>query len=233
MIIRVNKTRDYTVMSNYHFRDKELSLKAKGLLSQMLSLPADWDYTIAGLAAINKESKTAIKTALNELKERGYLVVTKIMPSKENGGRITYVYDIFEVRQGIEKQGIENLCLENQGVENPAQLNNNIPSEQIKNIHKSSPIKEELNTNNKVFKKPTLEEVETYCRERKNGIDAQRFINYYTANGWMVGKVSMKDWKAAVRTWEQIEKRKENGSFQTDEFFERAVRNAFIKHNKT
>ena len=55
-VFRVERTRDYTVMSNHHLRNKELTLKAKGLLSQMLSLPEDWDYTLKGLAAINRES---------------------------------------------------------------------------------------------------------------------------------------------------------------------------------
>ena len=60
-------------MSNYHLRDKELSLKAKGLLSQMLSLPDDWDYTLAGLSHINRESKDAIRSAVNELEAAGYI----------------------------------------------------------------------------------------------------------------------------------------------------------------
>ncbi len=60
-VFRVERTRDYTVMSNHHLRDKNLSLKAKGLLSQMLSLPEDWDYTLAGLSRINRESKDAIR----------------------------------------------------------------------------------------------------------------------------------------------------------------------------
>lgn len=96
-VIRVNKNSDYTVMSNYHFKDKRLSLKAKGLLSQMLSLPDTWDYTIAGLAYINKEGELAIKSALDELKENGYLLVTKLMPKDTESGRIEYVYDIFEI----------------------------------------------------------------------------------------------------------------------------------------
>lgn len=70
----VERTRDYTVMSNYHLRDKALSLKSKGLLSQMLSLPEDWDYTLAGLSLINKESKDAIRTAINELENAGYII---------------------------------------------------------------------------------------------------------------------------------------------------------------
>jgi hypothetical protein len=72
-VFRVEKSQNYTVMSNYHLRDKELSLKAKGLLSQMLSLPDDWDYTLAGLSHINRESKDAIRSAVNELEVAGYI----------------------------------------------------------------------------------------------------------------------------------------------------------------
>lgn len=72
-VFRVERTRDYTVMSNCHLRDKRLSLKAKGLLSQMLSLPEDWDYTLSGLSSINRESKDAIRSAVNELEQAGYI----------------------------------------------------------------------------------------------------------------------------------------------------------------
>ena len=72
-VFRVERTHNYTVMSNYHLRDKNLSLKAKGLLSQMLSLPEDWDYTLAGLARINAEGKDAIRAAVVELEKAGYV----------------------------------------------------------------------------------------------------------------------------------------------------------------
>ena len=72
-VFRVERTQGYTVMSNYHLRDKSLSLKAKGLLSQMLSLPEDWDYTLSGLAVINRESKDAIRSAVKELEKSGYI----------------------------------------------------------------------------------------------------------------------------------------------------------------
>lgn len=121
-VIRVNKTKNYTVMSNEHLKDKRLSLKAKGLLSVMLSLPDTWDYSISGLVAMCRESETAVKSTLNELKSCGYLVVTKKMPNETESGRIEYVYDIFEKarteKQGVEKQGVENLGVENLGVEN-------------------------------------------------------------------------------------------------------------------
>ena len=66
-IMRVEKNRNYTVMANYHLKDKEISLKAKGLLSVMLSLPSEWDFTLAGLSYINKEGVDAIRAAVNEL----------------------------------------------------------------------------------------------------------------------------------------------------------------------
>ena len=125
-VIRINKTADYTVMSNAHFKEKEMSLKAKGLLSLMLSLPDSWDYSIAGLVAICKENESAIKSTLNELKEFGYLVVTKKMPNETQNGRIGYEYNIFEQpqqKQQKEKQGIENLSVEDQAVEDQGQLN--------------------------------------------------------------------------------------------------------------
>lgn len=125
-VFRINKTSNYTVMSNYHLKDRCLSLKAKGLLSLMLSLPDDWDYSIGGLCAICIESESAVKSALNELKKRGYLKVTKLMPNQTSTGRIEYEYNIFEQpyeKQAAEKQGLENQPLEIQGLENPGQLN--------------------------------------------------------------------------------------------------------------
>ena len=123
MIMRVEKNTNYTTMSNYHLRDTSLSLKAIGLLSKILSLPDDWDYSVAGLAAICKEGESAIKTALEELKEQGYLVVNKLNPDQSGAGRIAYEYVIYEFPQGIEKQGVEILPVEILEVENRRQLN--------------------------------------------------------------------------------------------------------------
>lgn len=125
-VIRVEKTKNYTVMSNYHFKEKDMSLKAKGLLSLMLSLPDNWDYSIAGLVAICKENETAIKSALKELQQFGYVKIDKIMPDKTESGRIEYVYNIYEKpKQEGKKQGVENLPIEIQRVENHTQLNTN------------------------------------------------------------------------------------------------------------
>ena len=132
-VIRVHKNKNYTVMSNHHFREREMTLKAKGLLSLMLSLPDDWDYSIAGLVSICAEKESAIVSTLKELRNFGYLWIEKRMPNETESGRIEYTYHIFEKpnqkliqftqKQAVEKQGIENLPLENQGIENQGQLN--------------------------------------------------------------------------------------------------------------
>ena len=81
-VFRVEKTGDYTVMSNYHLRDHTISLKAKGLLSVMLSLPEDWDYTMHGLAQISKEGVCSIQTAIDELEMAGYVVHSRVRNAK-------------------------------------------------------------------------------------------------------------------------------------------------------
>ena len=136
-VFKVYKNDNYTVMSNYHFKERGMSLKAKGLLSLMLSLPEDWDYSIGGLVAICKENETAIKNALSELKEFGYVEVIKLTPKQTQSGRFEYIYNIYETpKQEDKKQGVENLPLENLPIEN-------IP------LYKNTNNK---NTNNKVSK---------------------------------------------------------------------------------
>lgn len=151
----MNKTKNYTVMSNEHLKDMRLSLKAKGLLSVMLSLPDTWDYSISGLVAICKESETAVKSTLNELKSCGYLVVTKKMPDETESGRIEYVYDIFEhaktgkqadKKQGVENLWVENLEVESLGVENVRQLSTKKSNTDKSNTDKSTTNKKKEST---------------------------------------------------------------------------------------
>lgn len=121
-VLRVEKNSNYTVMSNYHLTDRRLSLKAKGLLSVILSLPDDWSYSIGGLVAICAEKECAVKSALKELKDNGYIRVDKLTPAETDSGRFEYVYTITEKphaetqeveTQEVEKQGVEILGLEN------------------------------------------------------------------------------------------------------------------------
>ncbi len=126
-VIRVHKNANYTVMSNHHFKEKKMSLKAKGLLSLMLSLPDDWNYSVSGLVTLSKDGKDSVMAALAELEKFGYLTRNKKTNSKGQFSGIEY--NIFEEPQGdnpsAEKQNAENQNSEKQHAENPPQLNTN------------------------------------------------------------------------------------------------------------
>lgn len=119
-IIRVNKTANYTVMSNYHFKEKKMSLKSKGLLSLMLSLPDSWDYSVSGLVTLSKDGKDSVMSALAELETFGYLVRNRTTNSKGQFNGIEY--NIFEEPQK-ENPISENPISGNTNAENPPQLN--------------------------------------------------------------------------------------------------------------
>lgn len=127
-VFRINKTANYTVMSNYHFKEKKMSLKGKGLLSLMLSLPDDWDYSISGLATLSKDGKDSIMSALAELEKFGYLTRKRLTNDK---GQFSGVeYNIFEIPQR-EKPIADNPNEEEEkadkpNAENAAQLNTNL-----------------------------------------------------------------------------------------------------------
>ena len=149
-VFRVERNTGYTVMSNHHLRNKELTLKAKGLLSQMLSLPEDWDYTLAGLSHINREKIDAIREAVKELEKAGYIVRSR---ERDEKGRLRGAdYVIYEQPQPrepeaatsgeqpsisdyptlenptLENPTLDNPTLEKPTLENPTQLNKDISS---------------------------------------------------------------------------------------------------------
>ena len=144
-VFRVERNKGYTVMSNHHLRNKELSLKAKGLLSQMLSLPEDWDYTLAGLSFINREKIDAIREAIKELERAGYIVRSR---ERDEKGRLRGTdYVIFEQPQTspvsdlptLDNPTLEKPTQEKPTLENPTQLNKDIQKTDL-------PKKEKLNT---------------------------------------------------------------------------------------
>ena len=133
-VFRVEKAKGYTVMSNHHLRNHTLSLKAKGLLSQMLSLPEDWDYTLQGLAQINKESIDAIREAVRELERAGY--IKRSRERDERGCLRGTVYTIYEQphaeptpeepaqeKPTLDHPTLEKPMLDFPTLENPMQLN--------------------------------------------------------------------------------------------------------------
>ena len=152
-VFRVERNTGYTVMSNHHLRNKELTLKAKGLLSQMLSLPEDWDYTLAGLSYINRESIDAIRTAVWELEKAGY--ITRRQGRDEKGKMTAIEYTIYEQPQppgndtpGLDypilenptpgKPILENPTSDNPTLENPMQLNKDIQKTDLPKKEKSN-----------------------------------------------------------------------------------------------
>ena len=143
-VFRVEKNSGYTVMSNHHLRNRALSLKAKGLLSQMLSLPEDWDYTLQGLARINRESIDAIRQAIRELEQAGYIQRSR---ERDEKGRLRGAdYVIFELPQPVpasvsptlENPTLENPTQENPTLENPMQLNKDIQKTDLSKKEKSN-----------------------------------------------------------------------------------------------
>jgi len=137
-VFRVEKNKNYTVMANYHLRDENLSLKARGLLSMILSLPDDWDYSLAGLVKISKDGLTAVRAALHELEDNGY-----IHRERQRGphGRLAgSIYTVYEYPQPmLQAPMYENLTQENHMYDNVPQL-----SKDITNI-KKEPKTEETN----------------------------------------------------------------------------------------
>ena len=149
-VFRVERNKGYTVMSNHHLRNKELTLKAKGLLSQMLSLPEDWDYTLAGLSQINREKIDAIREAIKELERAGYIVRSRERDEKGRLRGADYViYEQPHTEPTPDLPTLENPTLDNPTqekpmlekptLENPMQLNKDIQKTDL-------PTKEKINT---------------------------------------------------------------------------------------
>ena len=183
-VFRVEKNKGYTVMSNHHLRNKELSLKAKGLLSQMLSLPEDWDYTLAGLSLINREKIDAIREAVRELENAGYIQRSRERDEKGCLRGTTYV--IYEQppkldlptleKPTLDNPTLEKPMLEKPTLENPTQLNKEL-------LKTNLPTKEKLNTDissthsipfHSLNPSPLEDAAQPPERKRKEATDAYR-----------------------------------------------------------
>lgn len=195
MAIYRNKTQQFTTVSQKIIRDDRLTLKDLGLLVRLLSLPDNWNFSERGLFAIFKQDgSTSIRTGLKNLEKLGYL---KREQKREKGKLAQIEWSIYDAPQSNKKPRSENPITENPITENATQYNTNTSITDVSNNKRESKAR---------FTPPTREDVQAYCKERNNKVDAERFIDYYTANGWQVGKNKMKDWKAAVRNWERSER---------------------------
>ena len=235
MKITVQRNKNFTVMGNYHLRDKNLSLKAIGLMSKVLGLPDDWAYSMSGLISICKEGREAVSGALKELKKYGYFEMNKRMPSKDNP-TFDYDYTFYEnpaenpnykpvevqekpKKQGnsliivtagsgvkptkdVEKLGVENQDTEKPSLDNPQELNINKQNINELNINNNTCDTSRKSTSR--FQIPTVAEVKSYITSKNyNNIDPEVFVAYYESNGWRVGKSPMKNWRAALLTWQK------------------------------
>ena len=191
-VLRKEKKSDFTVIDNGIFKNRNLSLKAKGLICLLLSLPDGWEYSVKGLQALSSDKYSAITSGLKELEEAGYFR----REQRFKGGKFAgYEYIISET-QNSDFTFSENPISGNTISENRAQLNT-----------------KELNTNQSRTKgidirhqiPPKIEMVQAYISEHGYNVDAQSFMDFYDSKGWFVGRNKMKDWQAAVRTWNKNE----------------------------
>ena len=148
-------------------------------------------------------SEWAVKSAKRKLEQLGYIICVQ-----DTGRGKQYIADI---NAGVENNNIRCVKKQHQVLEKTTSDVGNTNSRCLKNqyigknIEKNVGKKEEMDSKrqSRVFKKPSVEEVRAYCEERKNKVDAEAFVDFYESKGWLVGKTPMKDWKAAVRTWER------------------------------
>lgn len=209
MIIRAEHQDGFTVIKNDTLRDNRVSIEARGFLAFLLTMNDGWEFSISGLAIQTGLPERSVMRLTKELKAAGY--IQQKNKTGKNGtfaGREWIIQEEPEVRENrtAEKPHCGETALrENRTTEPPhcgksAVIRNN-NSKEITTVKK-----EQREKKSKRFTPPTIEEVATYCQERNNAVDAEQFVSYYNSVGWKVGKNSMKDWKAAVITWERRQK---------------------------
>ena len=191
VVFRVVKTKNYTMMSNQHLKDKRLTLKAKGLMSVMLSLPENWDYTLRGLSAISKEGVDAVSEAVKELERSGYVIRNR---KRDERGRLSgteyLIYEDCHMNSQPaqdapkpEKPKRENPRLENPVQEKPVQENpKQEKPEQKKRIHQI--LREKILIHQSISGKgrKMLRRFGTVCGRRSGMTALSRRI---TGIGWM------------------------------------------------
>lgn len=188
MAEEINKSYYAIIPANVRY-DRELTPNAKLLYGEITALCNEKGYCWASnkyFAELYGVSKVSISKWIRALSERGYIQTT--VSCKEGSKEIEYRY-ITILNDPIKEKF--NTPIKDKFKDNNTSFNNTFNKRESKAR----------------FTPPTLEDVQAYCNERNNKVDAERFIDYYTANGWQVGKNKMKDWKAAVRNWERSEKK--------------------------
>jgi len=198
-MIHIQKSSNYTVVSNECIQDSSLSMKAKGLWIYLMSLPNDWNLHQTELVRHFKDGRDAVSSAMKELEEAGYVIKKQITNSL--GQYTDWDYTVFEVVNhadnprpdtGFPTSGLSN-------ADNPTLQSTN-DKQSTKNITKDS----------KRFIKPSIQEIEKFCKEKDYCVDAVLFFNHYESVGWKVGKSSMKSWKATLVGWNHRNEQRKN-----------------------
>lgn len=215
MVYRIHKTDEYTVISNYHLTDTRLSWKAKGVLSLLLSLPEEWDYSVKSIMDFCSDGRDCTASALTELEKFGYLKRERVVVDGKLGGCNYDVYEVppitgFPITENPLQEERKSALKERRDFNYYLSSNNTSSLNSNKLTTKSLVCEREEEEKNiqekkkrEIFVKPTVEDVAEYCKERGNTVDANTFWDFYESKGWKVGRSGMADWKACVRTWER------------------------------
>jgi len=210
MIMRGPHKSDFVRIQHQTLRDESLSITARGILAYMLTMSDDWAFSVNGLASALKLNHETVVKYLKELQAAGYLEIGK---ERNEAGKFTgKKWTVYEIPQDhirknrkTEKPSTDTVVGKTERRKNRDTEKPTVKNYQSKELSNIRTIKESNSTTRtrEKFTPPTLEEVTAYCRERKNNVDPQRWLDHYQSNGFRVGKNPMKDWKAAVRYWER------------------------------
>ncbi|MCD7735325.1 MAG: helix-turn-helix domain-containing protein [Clostridiales bacterium] len=227
MIERADHRSRFTRIDNGIPNDRRLSLRAMGLMLLALSRPDDWKFSVRGLAALCADGKASVNAALNELQEAGYL---EVIQNRTSNGKMSGNEFTFRERP---QAGIRDTATEPQtesrdtatepqtGIRDTATEPQTESRDTATEPHPDLPdtgkralltniSTNDVSTNECVrFTPPTVGQVRDYCQGQGYSIDPERFVDYYEARGWMLGKSKMKNWQAAVRNWSRKDRKTE------------------------
>lgn len=228
MVYRIHKDSNYTTISNYHLNDKNLSFKAKGLLTFMLSVGSDWVFLEEGFAKCSTDGVDRIRSGLHELEEHGYLIRTRERDDK--GHYRNAIYDIYETPQKQRKEPNPNsLNYQKPNWNNPNWGKRPLPNTKLTKrlIKPNTKVYTTATDENEDF--PSEKEIKKFCKSEHLLMDCEKFKAYYDIREWRYKDgVRINNWRALARYWAASERHPErfkacSASFDIEEI-ERALR---------
>ena len=219
MVHREEHNESFTIIDNAVLQNVNLSFEARGFMAYLLSFPNDWSFSIAGIVKNSGTSESVVRRLLAELQAEGYIVINRHV---DKNGRVTrWSWDLFERSkvpesiQMLKPPDVEFATCGNHQMWNAPHVeepgggfttcgeNDTIQSTNNNKVLNNKVLKGQSTKGVKKFTPPTLEEVTAYCHERNNGINPEKFIDYYASQNWKKANGRpISDWKACVRTWE-------------------------------